>query len=90
MTAEGTSAVDVTTMLTTQSWRIVSGDPTAEEVAAVAVALAGVLAANAAQAAQPTDGDDGGRGARWTPSSARRRTATSWAAGPLPGWRRAA
>ncbi|GAA2425678.1 acyl-CoA carboxylase epsilon subunit [Streptomyces glaucus] len=90
MTAEDNPAAGVTAMPTTQSWRITSGDPTAEEVAAVAVALAGVLAANAAQAAQPTDAGTGRHGARWTPFSARRRTATSWAAGPLPGWRGAA
>ncbi|MFF7261193.1 acyl-CoA carboxylase epsilon subunit [Streptomyces sp. NPDC008159] len=90
MTAEGNTTVDVTTMLRGQSWRITSGNPTAEEVAAVAVALAGVLAANAAQGARPADADAGRRGAAWTPFSARRRTTTSWAAGPLPGWRGAA
>ncbi|MFA3878630.1 acyl-CoA carboxylase epsilon subunit [Streptomyces sp. MMCC 100] len=90
MTAEGNTTVDTTTMLSTRYWRITSGDPTAEEVAAVTVALAGALAANAAQAAQPADAPAGRRGAPWTPFSARRRTATSWAAGPLPGWRGAA
>ncbi|MEV6995990.1 acyl-CoA carboxylase epsilon subunit [Streptomyces sp. NPDC093228] len=76
--------------MATECWRIISGSPTDEEVAAVAVALAGVLAANAARAAKPADTGTGPRGAYWTPFSARRGAATSWAAGPLPGWRGAA
>ncbi|WP_425248147.1 acyl-CoA carboxylase epsilon subunit [Streptomyces sp. NEAU-NA10] len=87
MTSDGFVTPDVSTTPAGQSWRITSGSPTEEEVAAVTVALAGVLAANAAQAAQPADVGTGPRGARWTPSSARRRTATSWAAGSLPSWR---
>lgn len=70
-------------------WRVVSGSPTAEEVAAVAVALSAVLSARAARASRET-GEDSRTGAGWTPFSARRGTATSWAADPGPGWRGAA
>ncbi|MGX1273224.1 acyl-CoA carboxylase epsilon subunit [Streptomyces phaeoluteigriseus] len=86
MAAEDNSTVDVSRLVTAHSWRITSGSPTAEEVAAVAVALSAVLATRAVR-----ETDSGSRdGARWTPFSARRRTATSWAADPRPGWRGAA
>ncbi|WP_333740991.1 acyl-CoA carboxylase epsilon subunit [Streptomyces sp. IBSBF 2806] len=89
MAAAESSRGDVSRTVTAHSWRITSGSPTAEEVAAIAVALSTVLAAQAAQEAQ--EADAGSRdGARWTPFSARRRTATSWAADPGPGWRGAA
>lgn len=92
MAAAESSTVDVSRTVTAHSWRITSGSPTAEEVAAIAVALSTVLAAQAAQAAQEAQEADAGSrdGARWTPFSARRRTATSWAADPGPGWRGAA
>ncbi|MFD5065814.1 hypothetical protein [Streptomyces sp. NPDC058394] len=89
MTAEENTTVDVSQMLTAHSWRITSGAPTAEELAAVSVALSTVLTARTVQAAQET-GSGFRNKAPWTLFSARRRTATSWAAGPLPGWRGAA
>ncbi|WRZ95441.1 hypothetical protein OHB54_44345 [Streptomyces sp. NBC_01007] len=89
MAAEEDSTVDVSPVVTAYSWRITSGSPTAEEVAAVAVALSTVLSARASRAAQVT-GSGSRKGARWTLFSTRRRTATSWAADPRPGWRGAA
>ncbi|MEV8039018.1 acyl-CoA carboxylase epsilon subunit [Streptomyces sp. NPDC002742] len=89
MAAEKDSTVDVSPVMTAHSWRITSGSPTAEEVAAVAVALSTVLSARASQA-PPETGPDSRNSARWTLFSARRRTATSWAADPRPGWRGAA
>ncbi|QEV42163.1 hypothetical protein CP978_29635 [Streptomyces nodosus] len=76
-------------MLTITSWRITSGAPTAEELAAVAVALSTVLTQRTVQAARETDPGFRSK-APWPLFSTRRRTATSWAAGPLPGWRGAA
>ncbi|MGW1530385.1 acyl-CoA carboxylase epsilon subunit [Streptomyces sp. NPDC001588] len=48
--------------MATECWRIISGSPTDEEVAAVAVALAGVLATNATRAVEPADTGTGPRG----------------------------
>ncbi|MET7989209.1 MULTISPECIES: hypothetical protein [unclassified Streptomyces] len=89
MAAEEDGTAEVTRMVTAHNWRITSGSPTAEEVAAIAVALSTVLSARASGAARET-GSDSRTGAYWTPFSARRRTATSWAADPRPGWRGAA
>ncbi|MEV6014632.1 MULTISPECIES: hypothetical protein [unclassified Streptomyces] len=92
MAAEEDGTAGVSRRLTEHAWRIVSGSPTAEEVAAIAVALSTVLAARASatEHAQPGTGFGSRAGAQWTPFSARRRTATSWAADPRPGWRGAA
>jgi hypothetical protein len=80
MTAEEGSGADA-------SWRITSGAPTAEEVAAVAVALSTALTtAHAVRATRGAGAGSRGR-APWPRSATRRRTATSWASGPLPGWR---
>ncbi|MER5526877.1 hypothetical protein ABT075_20130 [Streptomyces sp. NPDC002677] len=89
MTAEENTTVDASRMPAATSWRITSGAPTAEELAAVAVALSTVLTARTVQAVRETDPDLRNK-APWPLSSTRRRTATSWAAGPLPGWRGAA
>ncbi|MFI9723693.1 acyl-CoA carboxylase epsilon subunit [Streptomyces sp. NPDC052396] len=74
--------------MTARGLRIESGAPSAEEVAAVTVALSAVLAARAAGVAG--EGSRDVAGARWTPAMTRRRAATSWVAGPRPGWRNAA
>ncbi|MGW3009334.1 hypothetical protein ACWC9R_10915 [Streptomyces sp. NPDC001219] len=81
-------------LLAAGSWRIVRGDPTAEEVAALVVALGTVLSLSAgAQSGTAHTIVNGARhGAPWhapTPANGAA-TATSWAAGPRPGWRMAA
>ncbi|MDX3350359.1 hypothetical protein PV368_33715 [Streptomyces sp. ME02-6979A] len=80
-------------ILSAQSWRITSGSPSAEEVAAVAVVLSAAMAAEAARAAEDERERSGERrraGVRWLPSAARRRAATSWASPASPSWRNAA
>jgi hypothetical protein len=81
--------VAATELLTAQSWRVTSGAPSAEEVAAIAAVLSAVLSERAT-----ADADDprGTRrtGAPWRPSAVRRRAATSWAAGASPSWKNAA
>ncbi|WP_353945685.1 hypothetical protein ABII15_31615 [Streptomyces sp. HUAS MG91] len=90
MTAEEDTGADASRTQAATSWRIVSGAPTAEEVAAVAVALSTVLTSTrAVRATRGTGAGSRGR-APWPLSSTRRRTVTSWASGPLPGWRGAA
>lgn len=71
------------------SWRITSGSPEPEEVAAVAVALSAALAARIAEALDEARGEAAAEreAARWAPAAARRKAATSWTAGTRPGWR---
>ncbi|MFD3680440.1 hypothetical protein [Streptomyces sp. NPDC058613] len=71
------------------SWRITSGSPEPEEVAAVAVALSAALAARIAEALDEAREDVATEreAARWAPATARRKAATSWTAGTRPGWR---
>lgn len=90
MAAEQNTPGDVSRVPAVRSWRITSGAPTPEELAAVSVALSTVLTARTVQAAQGTTGPGFRNKAPWGLSSARSRTATSWAADPLPGWRGAA
>ncbi|KOU47988.1 hypothetical protein ADK55_20035 [Streptomyces sp. WM4235] len=77
---------DTSEFLSAQAWRITSGSPAAEEVAALAVALAAVMRARAAEAIRLAEEEQEQAAARWTPSAARRRAATSWAAGAQPTW----
>ncbi|MEU3984575.1 hypothetical protein AB0F77_31705 [Streptomyces sp. NPDC026672] len=88
MTAGGIDAAGVSRPATGHSWRITSGSPTAEEVAAVAVALSTVLAARASRGRETGPGSPSG--ARWSPFAAGHGAATSWAASSRPGWRGAA
>ncbi|MCX5199594.1 hypothetical protein OOK31_37925 [Streptomyces sp. NBC_00249] len=76
-------------ILSAPAWRITNGNPDAHEVAAVAVALSAVLAARTAEAIRAAEEEQAQAAARWTPSAARRRAATSWAAGAQPTWRNA-
>lgn len=81
-------------LLAAGSWRIVRGEPTAEEVAALVVVLDRMLSvrAGAQNGAANTTVDGAGHGAPWhlpTPAHGMA-TATSWAAVPRPGWRTAA
>ncbi|MFD3805956.1 hypothetical protein ACFWSF_21800 [Streptomyces sp. NPDC058611] len=70
-------------------WRITSGSPEPEEVAAVAVALSAAMAARIAEAMEEARDEAAAEreAARWAPAAARRRAATSWTAGTRPGWR---
>ncbi|MGW0395760.1 hypothetical protein ACWDYJ_33800 [Streptomyces sp. NPDC003042] len=77
-------------ILAAPAWRITSGSPDAHEVAALAVALSAVLAARTAEAIRAAEDEQERAAARWTPSAARRRAATSWAAGAQPTWRNTA
>ncbi|MEU8775872.1 hypothetical protein [Streptomyces sp. NPDC048606] len=77
-------------ILSAPAWRITSGSPDAHEVAALAVVLSAVLAARTAEAVRAAEEEQARAAARWTPSSARRRAATSWAAGAQPTWRNSA
>ncbi|TXS47464.1 acyl-CoA carboxylase epsilon subunit [Streptomyces sp. OR43] len=86
MAAEQNTTGEASCIPTARSWRITSGAPTPEELAAVSVALSTVLAARTVQAAQET-GSGFRNKAPWGLFSARSRTVTSWAADPLPGWR---
>ncbi|MFI0907235.1 acyl-CoA carboxylase epsilon subunit [Streptomyces sioyaensis] len=72
------------------SWRIVRGNPTAEEVAALAVVLGTMLSLRAGAQGGTVNGAR--HGAPWDPPTPvyGAATATSWAAGPRPGWRMAA
>lgn len=74
------------------AWHITRGEPAPEEVAAVAVALAAVLAARAAGAGDRTRAEARGaarrEAARRRDAAARRAAAASWAVGDRPGWRR--
>ncbi|MER5872893.1 hypothetical protein [Streptomyces sp. NPDC002044] len=75
--------------LAAPSWRITSGSPEPEEVAAVAVALSAALAARIAEALDEAEEEAATEreAARWAPAAARRKAATSWTAGTRPGWR---
>ncbi|MFI1304773.1 acyl-CoA carboxylase epsilon subunit [Streptomyces sioyaensis] len=81
-------------LLAAGSWRIVRGDPTAEEVAALAVVLGTMLSlrAGAQNGTVHTNVNGARHGAPWHPPTPAygAATATSWAAGPWPGWRTAA
>ncbi|MFD3330273.1 hypothetical protein [Streptomyces sp. NPDC058701] len=69
-------------------WRITSGSPEPEEVAAIAVALSAAMAARIAEATEEAREEGAEReAARWAPAAARRKAATSWTAGTRPGWR---
>ncbi len=69
-------------------WRITSGSPEPEEVAAIAVALSAAMAARIAEATEEAREEGEEReAARWTPAAARRKAATSWTTGTRPGWR---
>lgn len=70
-------------------WRITSGSPEPEEVAAVAVALSAAMAGRIAEAMDEVREEAAAEreAARWAPAAARRKSATSWTAGTRPGWR---
>ncbi|MFF2080885.1 acyl-CoA carboxylase epsilon subunit [Kitasatospora sp. NPDC058162] len=85
---EENAAEDPTEVLPEQAWRIVRGVLDAEELAALTAVLVrcyGRAGAQAAGAAELRRVD-----AKWSPAEARRKAATSWAAGPRPSWRTAA
>ncbi|MER7670860.1 acyl-CoA carboxylase epsilon subunit [Kitasatospora sp. NPDC096128] len=71
-----------------QTWRIVRGVLDAEELAALTAVLARCYGRAGAQAAGATELRR--VDAKWSPAEARRKAATSWAAGPRPSWRTAA
>lgn len=70
-------------------WRITSGSPEPEEVAAIAVALSAAMAGRIAEAMDEAREEAAAEreAARWSPAAARRKAATSWTAGTRPGWR---
>ncbi|MER7764788.1 hypothetical protein, partial [Streptomyces sp. NPDC097619] len=70
-------------LLAAQSWKLTKGQPSAEEVAALAVVLSAVLSARTAEAVREAEQEYEAR-CRWTPSAAQRRAATSWAAPAAP------
>ncbi|MFD3545833.1 hypothetical protein ACFWUW_09435 [Streptomyces sp. NPDC058655] len=74
------------------TWRITSGSPVPEEVAAVAVALSAAMVARLPEAVRDIrEEEDVEReiAARWSPAAGRRRAATSRAAATRPSWRTA-
>ncbi|MEU6803444.1 acyl-CoA carboxylase epsilon subunit [Streptomyces neyagawaensis] len=88
MSADGTPTgpeAETRDVLSGASWRITRGDPTPEELAALAVVLAARL-----RAARTDDGTAAPlRGASWD-GGPERRPAPAWTARSLPGWRSAA
>ncbi|MFF7637015.1 hypothetical protein ACFZB9_28275 [Kitasatospora sp. NPDC008050] len=82
------TAQDTPEMLPEQAWRITGGTLDADELAALTAVLlrcCGRVSVPAEHPAQQRRVD-----AKWLPAEARRRVATSWAAGALPSWRVAA
>ncbi|MEV0641007.1 hypothetical protein AB0I77_40025 [Streptomyces sp. NPDC050619] len=89
---ELSTSADTTEVLAAQAWRITSGSPGVEELAAVAAVLSAVMSARAAEARRTAE-EEAERcrtAAPWMPSAARRRAATSWTASPPPSWKNAA
>ena len=88
MSADGTPTgpeAETRAVLGGASWRITRGNPTPEELAALAVVLATRL-----RAAHTDDGTAAPlRGASWDGGPGRR-PAPAWTARSLPGWRSAA
>ncbi|MEV5437269.1 acyl-CoA carboxylase epsilon subunit [Streptomyces sp. NPDC052682] len=75
----------MTTLLGGVSWRVTRGNPTPEELAALAVVLAARM-----RAADPGEQATARlRAAHWDGPAARR-PARAWTARSLPGWRSAA
>jgi len=83
-------------LLAAGAWRVVRGTPTAEEAAALAVVLGAALARRAGGQTPGGTGDETESGVRrsvpWLRPAAGpgATTATSWVAGPRPGWSDAA